>query len=91
MDQFERAVVVADRLRRLAPVAVEDRAANAIQELQIEKRNFPKFVEVGAAMEHELRKVGTSGRLPISENGNEKARGRSPGAGCIFAMMNLCR
>ena len=23
--------------------------------------DFPKFVKVGAAMEHELRKVGTSG------------------------------
>ena len=36
--------------------------------------NFPRFVEVGAAMEHELRKVGTtsvkvprSGRADIAE------------------------
>ena len=31
------------------------------------------------------------GRRPIPESGNEKARGRSPGAGCMFAMINLCR
>ena len=44
-------------------------AANSTQELQIESgtriigfagaHNFPKFVEAGAAMGHELRKVGT--------------------------------
>jgi hypothetical protein len=46
------------------------RAANPIQELQIGSgtginrlagaHDFPKFVEVGAAIEHELQEVGTS-------------------------------
>jgi hypothetical protein len=30
-------------------------------------------------------------RRPPPDFGNEKARGQFPGAGCIFATMNLCR
>src|ERR1700743_3443237 len=30
-------------------------------------------------------------RRPPPNSGNEKARGRFPGAGCIFATMTLCR